>query len=293
MKKIAIIGAGFAGLAAAYFLSTYASITIFEQKKIGAGASGVSAGLLHPYPGKHHRRSWYADEALSEAIQLLDISEKFLNKPVTQRKGILKIGDFPLQADDVEVLDSSTFLIKSGLTVFPEFYLEGLWKACQSKGVVLEIQKIFSLEDLHTFDQIIIAAGSGIAQFLELQSFKLQLIKGQTLHCKLSTPLERSIITNTYEAVSQDPHICYIGATYEKIFTHTDPCLKTAVEYLKPKSQILDCRAGVRVRNTAHYFPIINKINPKTWAITALGSRGLLYHAYLGKKLTQTLYPIL
>ena len=45
-------------------------------------------------------------------------------------------------------------------------------------------------------------------------------------------------------------------------------------------------RAGIRVTNPAHYFPILEQIDPKTWVVTALGSRGLLYHAYLGKKLS-------
>ena len=42
-------------------------------------------------------------------------------------------------------------------------------------------------------------------------------------------------------------------------------------------------RAGIRVKNPAHYFPILERIDPKTWVVTALGSRGLLYHAYLEK----------
>jgi glycine/D-amino acid oxidase-like deaminating enzyme len=56
--------------------------------------------------------------------------------------------------------------------------------------------------------------------------------------------------------------------------------------------EVVDCRAGVRVTNPAHYFPIIEQVDPKTWAVTALGSRGLLYHAYLGKKLKEKLQAI-
>ena len=42
MKKIAIVGAGFAGLAAAYFLSQKNHVTLFDKKGIGAGASGIA-----------------------------------------------------------------------------------------------------------------------------------------------------------------------------------------------------------------------------------------------------------
>ncbi len=58
--KIAIIGAGFAGLAGAYYLSEHFQVTLFDLKGIGGGASGISSGLLHPYPGEKGRRSWHA-----------------------------------------------------------------------------------------------------------------------------------------------------------------------------------------------------------------------------------------
>lgn len=44
--RIAIIGAGFSGLAAAwYFLQQpHLEVTVFDKKGIGGGASGVAAG---------------------------------------------------------------------------------------------------------------------------------------------------------------------------------------------------------------------------------------------------------
>ena len=56
---------------------------------------------------------------------------------------------------------------------------------------------------------------------------------------------------------------------------------------LQPETEVLDCRAGIRVTNPAHYFPILEQINPKTWVMTAFGSRGLLYHAYFGKQMAE------
>lgn len=50
--NIAIIGAGFSGLALAYFLlQSSAHVTLFDAVGIGGGASGIATGLLHPYPG--------------------------------------------------------------------------------------------------------------------------------------------------------------------------------------------------------------------------------------------------
>ena len=119
--KIAIIGAGFAGLAAAYYLSENFQVTLFDLKGIGGGASGISSGLLHPYPGEKGRRSWHAAKALEATRELLKVAEDELGRPVANYEGILKIGECLDPEEDVEQLSSDTFLIKSGITVFLSF----------------------------------------------------------------------------------------------------------------------------------------------------------------------------
>ena len=283
--KIAIIGAGFAGLAAAYYLSENFQVTLFDQKGIGGGASGISSGLLHPYPGEKGRRSWHATEALDATRELLQVAEQELEKPVANYQGILKKGECLDPGEDVEQLSTDTFLIKSGITVFPELYLQGLWQACQKRGVQLILQNIAALAELADFDQIILAVGAGIRHFPECRHLKINFVKGQILTCVLEQPLDRSISAKRYQALTPSDRICHLGATYERDFTNDKPCMETAVSLLQPETEVLDCRAGIRVTNPAHYFPMIEQIDPKTWAITALGSRGLLYHAYLGKKI--------
>ncbi|MFS8563307.1 MAG: hypothetical protein LVR00_02840 [Rhabdochlamydiaceae bacterium] len=65
------------------------------------------------------------------------------------------------------------------------------------------------------------------------------------------------------------------------------PSLEVALHLLKPSLPVRGVKAGMRVTNPAHYFPIIEKIDERTWVVTALGSRGLLYHAYLAEQLTK------
>lgn len=285
MKRIAVIGAGFAGLAAAYYLSEKFQVILFDQKGIGGGASGISSGLLHPYPGEKGRRSWHAEEALQATRELLKVAEEELGRPVAQYEGILRVGECLEPGDDVEPLSNGTFLIKSGITVFPELYLEGLWKACQKRGVQLELKKIASLEELSGFDHTILAVGAGIRHFPECSHLKINFVKGQVLTCALDHPLERSISSKRYFALTTSENICHLGATYEREFTDDLPCKETAMALLKPETEVLDCRAGIRVTNPAHYFPMLEQLNSKTWVITALGSRGLLYHACMGKKI--------
>ena len=93
--KIAVIGAGLAGLATAYYLLEHqdCQVTLFDAKGVGGGASGASTGLVHPYAGEDMRGSWRAHAALEETKRLLDA----LDAPYT--KGILryakKAPDFP------------------------------------------------------------------------------------------------------------------------------------------------------------------------------------------------------
>ncbi len=285
MKTVAVIGAGFAGLAAAYFLSKTFQVTVFDQKGIGGGASGISSGLLHPYPGEKGRRSWHADEALEAAKELLDVAEQEMQRPVAHRGGILRRGECTAPGSDVEPQADGSFLIRSGITVFPTLYLEGLWKACEKRGVELVLKKIGVLKELNHFDAVVVAAGAGVRGFPECKSLAVNFVKGQVLTCALDKPLERSISAKRYQALTPKSDQVHLGATYERDFTDEEPCLETAVKLLQPETAVLDCRAGIRVTNPAHYFPILEQLNAKTWVMTAFGSRGLLYHAYFGQKI--------
>ncbi|MBS0615929.1 MAG: FAD-binding oxidoreductase [Verrucomicrobia bacterium] len=283
--NVAILGAGFAGLAAAYFLSEEFKVTVLDAKGLGGGASGVSTGLLHPYAGEKGRKSWHAEEAMGEAKLLLKIAEMELGRLVADYGGIVKKGACIGAGDDVEVLGEDHFLIRSGITVFPKLYLSGLWKAAVRRGAELKIQKIEQLSELESFDYIVLAVGSGIFHFPEGEHLKINAVRGQALVCRLNGPMERSLVAKQYTALTEDPLVCHVGATYERGSRSDEPDLAEAIRLLQPSHEVLGVRAGVRVTNPAHYFPILEKINAKTWVLTALGSRGLLYHAYFAKML--------
>ncbi len=68
-----ILGAGFAGLAVCWYLlkKGNAEVTLFDRQGPGAGASGASAGLLHPYTGPHARVPWEGLDAFQSAKRLI------------------------------------------------------------------------------------------------------------------------------------------------------------------------------------------------------------------------------
>ncbi|VHO02400.1 FAD-dependent oxidoreductase [Candidatus Rhabdochlamydia sp. T3358] len=307
--RIAIIGAGFSGLAAAWnLLNLKNQVVVFDL--FSGGASAVAAGLLHPYVGEEGRRSLFATEAMQKTEELLQIAKASLREEV-YREGIIRIAQNEKQRKayknhcvvfkDVVDLGKDHFLIKSGKTVFCKRYLQGMRLAIAERGGQFIAEKITDLKQLKDFDQIVVAAGASIRNFPEFEQLKLRFIKGQVLTCEipLDLQIEKSLVGKGYIATSYEPKICHVGATYERHdLTDTADLLNTQnllftkassfypdIWRLKP----IDCSSAIRVKRQGHYLPMVKEVSSRVWVITAMGSRGLLYHAYFGEKLAQAI----
>ncbi|HSX37970.1 MAG TPA: FAD-dependent oxidoreductase [Chlamydiales bacterium] len=307
--KIAVIGAGFAGLGVSWHLcSRFHEVTLFDAKGIGGGASGIATGLMHPFIGRRAIRSWKSVEGMRETGKLILIAEQALNAPVSAPAGIFRPAitlqqqqDFSLRAkEDAEAqwLEHPVFgaglWIPKGITLYSRLYLQGLWKACHLKGAKLVQSAIHSLNDLEEYDAIVIAAGFESLRFAP--HLPLQVTKGQTLLCRSVEKLPFSLVSVGHITPTEDPEICQIGSTYEHNYTDLAPdetavfglMRQVAKFYSKAEDfKILEIRSGARISRPKGYRPLIEKINHKTWVFTGLGSRGLLYHAWLGKQLAQ------
>ncbi len=308
--KAAVVGAGFSGLALAkYFLKRGVEVDLFDGKGIGGGASGVASGLLHPYAGEQVRRSYLADESLEEAKELIALAQAFSKEPVADFSGVIRKAT-PEQAKtllshkkvygDIEVLDESTFLITSGIAVYSRRYLEGLFAGLQHSGLCFVRQKISSVEELKDYDVYCLAVGAEIKAFVEPDRFSLGFIKGQSLVCKSpeGIALKHGIVGKGY-IVPIDDQTVHVGSTYERGLYDEKVDLEKALVDLKPKIRVLlpewenievkECGAGVRVSRRGHYFPLTEKIAEKGYILTAMGSRGLLYHGYASKLLVESI----
>lgn len=283
--KVAVVGAGLAGLGAAYFLIEQGiEVTLFDAKGIGAGASGVCSGLLHPYPGLSAKRSREATEALELTRQL--IAEAEGSTPLALREGILRraINKEQLERlqtyDDVERQGEDLFLIKSGMTVFCQDYLEALASLLQKKGMELKIEKFHNQTG---FDRVLLACGEGIRHFAQLP---VEFLKGQLLCYEGESPHPKSYISRGYIAKTRSGF--EVGSTYERKFASSEPCEETAQKLLPAQSGKLVCvKAGVRVCPIGTYLPLAQQLKDNVFIFTGLGSRGLLYHALFGKKVAQ------
>lgn len=299
--RVAIIGSGLAGLSLALRLaeSGQCQVSVFTA---GEGASSVASGLLHPYPGEQGRCGWMAREGLEASLSLLDQAEEESGRCLGLRGGIYRFApDVQLQEQlesypDVERREAGWYWIRSGVTVHCQHYLAALREMIVRRGGEFVYEQVGSLEALQGWDQVVVAAGYGVRLFAECHHLRYRQVKGQIWRAEGEHGQLLSLIGKGYVAV-ESPQVCYVGATYERVFTSHLPRKEEGLEPLLQKIEVFfpgvrgltitDCRAGVRITPASHYKPIVEKIGEKAWVFTGLGSRGLLYHAYLANLLSK------
>lgn len=271
--KIAIIGAGFCGLAVAWHLlarSSFAdlSIELIDKKGIGQGTSGIAAGLLHPFAGAHAKLNWRGREGVAATLELLDVAANALQRPVTaNKKGILRLAETEAQHLDYQKcavqhpeetawLSSDEcrrevpgctplpgLLIKKGVTVYSSSYLKGLWLACQGMGrVTFSQRKVETLRELDEFGHVIVTAGAHAHSIKELVSLPLRPVKGQVIEVawpKGQPPLPLPLNSVVYLLMTESAKSCLIGATYEKEAVNESVDVKKATAELLPRAVAL------------------------------------------------------
>lgn len=324
--KIAIIGAGFSGLAICWHLlekkETF-DVTLFDKNGIGGGASGISAGLLHPYAGIHAKYNWMGHEGMKATSKLIQVAETALQEEIAEKKGVLRIALSREQFDDYQIAankysdiewwspkkcqsliadlgDYPGIKINHGMNVDGTKYLQGLWKACQAKGAKLEKTQIDDLSELFQYDTIFIAAGMQTKSFAELSHLKIRPTKGQLLQMAWPdhlAPLPLPLNSQAYLVMHPNQKVCTLGATFERIFSSESPDQESACADILPKGlalfhplkemEIIKCLAGIRAW-TPSQLPIFGHTgNHKIWYLTGMGSKGLLYHALMAEKLVE------
>ncbi len=307
--KIAVIGAGFCGLACAWHLANglKAQVTLYDKQHIGAGASGLTAGLLHPYAGPKASLSFQAHEAMQETMKLLEVAGSPYSNGILRPQipgmdfsSAKNYSDVEWWEPDVcrqhvpELLALPGLFIRSGITVNCPAYLKGLWEACRRLGVSFEQANITTPSDLSGFDYIIFTVGAHLHTLRDVAHPPVSLIKGQTLELEWQkeTPLPFAI--NAGVQFSQiSPDAVWAGATYERRFATEAPTDDAATEIRAKIAQFAPTfshlplkRIWTQVRAaTNDKRPFITHTPPNVYTIGGMGSKGLLYHAWMAKRL--------
>ena len=289
--KLAIVGAGLSGLAVAVkAVQKGMDVTMYDPVGVGGGASGVASGLLHPYPGKKCLRSHRADEAMAASMELLQLVDNkvFIEGVVRRPVDAAQREIFQTRADEYDDLEwtGHELIVHSGVTVHCKKYLEGLWRYVEQRGGRIKREKI---DEIPTgYERVVLAAGYGMKALMP--DLPVRYNKGQILHCQIDGN-EGIIIGDGYLARSEIAGEYHLGSTYEHDFTSVKPdqkvarsvILPKAKKYLKADPVITGVSAGVRVARIKEYFPIAERVSDQVLVLTAMGSRGLLYHAMLAQ----------
>lgn len=265
--KIAILGAGFAGLGTAYHLLNLSkgtvAIDLFDPNPIGGGTSGLSAGLLYSFPGKWGEKVKKGDQLLEETHRLLTEASRGLNQSVVLSKGILRpaVTDQQIESflktanthkNETEWWDSKKCLakvpglimpqnggalyIKDGVTINVKAYMQGLWQMSLRFG--LHFHQTFFTEEAHfaNYDQVVFASGMGVK--LVQRHLPLTPVKGQILRIKWPEnlpPLPFSLISEGFIVMEEGNKTCLVGSTFERSFRNEDPDLTTALPLIQEK----------------------------------------------------------
>ncbi len=312
--KIAVIGAGLAGLALSYNLlkeDPSIKLTIFDPIKADQRTSSL-AHLLYPYVGMRSKLNWKGHEAFESSHALLQEIQKFTKFPLFRETKILKLAsdirqqkayqqaaqDSPLLLWKEQTVYGSPALMIDILQVNAPLYLTALQKACCQQGALFSPQTFNN--HLHEYDQIVLACGAQTSSYLPQKDFSK--LKGQILTLRWpssSFELPYSLVGNKLHLTpSIDDSLLYVGNTYEREFHNPLPDKQKAISLLWPQlntlfpdlspSDVLSVHSGVRL-NAPNRLPLLGKTSSKSWVFTALGSKGLLYHSYLAKQLAQAI----
>ena len=314
--NICVVGAGFSGLSVAYYLlQRGACVTLFEKEEIGKNTSSSASGLLHPFPGFAARTSMFEKEARLKSLELLEAASSFSDEPIYSKEPLLRVMLDSLQEARFEALSierqdvrlalsvpphikegAKAYWIDSGITVYSRNYILALHALVTSLGAVTVGSHIHNLDELSSFDHIVLALGYESAHVLGDMGF--QAIKGQALVAKLEID-SMSILGKGYLAKTERCGIYHLGSTYEHHFASSLPSedvaknliMQSAKAYLRGVDdfEILSAKAGVRLAKRSSYLPFVARICPRVSTITAMGSRGLLYHAFCGDLLAKSL----
>lgn len=218
-------------------------------------------------------------------------------------------------------------IIRQGHVVDTASYMKALWQICQGSGRVSWSQRsISSISELfddsefkQSFDNVVFCAGAAVKQFTDLKHVPISRCLGHNLvmesdQSTLPMPLmSGSYVVPQYTSNSKACKII-VGATHQYGFDDGDFDIsnKEKLEGVKDElsgplqkllPQLFDewnisgIQTGIRAvppRNLEGAIPIVCQVKgaPEDrfcWLFTGLGGRGLMYHAFLGRKLAHAI----
>lgn len=218
-------------------------------------------------------------------------------------------------------------IINGGLCIDSPLYLRSLWSTIQENAKQKQtrctweqksVDKLVIHELSKSHDLVIVAAGPGVTRLWDdVDKLNLKLVRGQNLLLQepQSNPSSQStktkkvaLLAGEYIVPRPSDGVLICGATHEysdniseleaepnaQICSHllSDKINNLRRGLMDSAAQVVGCTAGIRVvtpRSHHGKIPFIrqHKVLKNTWTLGGFGSRGLIWHALLGKMVVE------
>lgn len=309
--RVAIIGAGLAGLSCAYILNRHVSnLNLFEVGgTIHAGASGNPIGLVNPRISAFRTPdSDYYTSSFAMAVRAFDSIAKDIDwhkcgalhliadeKKEKRFEQTLENWNWSLEYKRVVSAKEASTIAGVDLS-YPALHLPDSGfldprKLCEhyAQGIDIHLNTpIESLKDIDA-DVIILACGNGVTDFEETSWLPMQSVRGQITQVKEtaeSQKLKCNLNYGGYCAPSLNG-VHTIGATFQRWLDHDDILpeddidniekLAAAVPSMAKGMGPVSSRASLRCASKDH-FPIVGQLEESSniYISAAHGSHGII-----------------
>jgi tRNA 5-methylaminomethyl-2-thiouridine biosynthesis bifunctional protein len=310
-QKIAIIGAGLGGCAAAHYLHKNGHhVEIFEKEPhIAAKASGNARGLYNPrfrkqydpeavFYSSGYAASYGLFKSLGDAIDFVPCGALHLiNSELKKDRFPALLASWKWHQDHMEWIDKSRSADICGIALAHDaVYLADSGvvspvKLCAvlSKDVKVHTRVNYSNLDLKPYDIVIYAVGASFKAFPELADIDMHTVRGQITSLDMqhsALPLKTVLCYGGYMTpIHNDALTC--GSTFQRwsYDVENDPLDDLdnveklnevlPLEHQQSPTQINGARAALRTASRDH-VPVIGQLDQNSYVTTAHGSNGLL-----------------
>lgn len=308
--RVAIIGAGLAGTACAYYLKHYVSdIKIYDaESQMASGASGNDIGLINPrFSAFQTPESDYFASAFSQAISLFETLEgidwhrcgalHLMADEKKKKRFPQTIENWGWPGSCMRLVDTSEASEIAGLPIrdeclyLPDSGFVSPKKLCATYAQGVDIAYNTAIENLTDLDAdvVILACGIGVQGFEETAFLPVQPVRGQVTQLRdpVLSALKVNLCYGGYCSPALDG-VHTVGATFQRWLDHADILpeddvqnlenLGAVVEGFAPaRAEICGNRASVRTATKDH-FPIVGALpdHPHIYLSCGHGSHGVL-----------------
>lgn len=328
---VLIVGQGLAGSFLAHFLRQAGlQVLIIDEQRKGS-ASAEAAGLINPITGRRYVKSWRIDELIPFAKEAYQVQEDSLGISCFHNRSIFRAffsakesNDWWARASDpgfehyfASESDSGPFertcrpvhsygAVRKSAQVDVRLFLEAFAAKAAREGWLLQERFVYAdlectpqavhYRDIKA-DYVVFCEGFGLRGNPFFQGLPMEGAKGEVLIVRIPGFPMDAVLKHKIFIAPLGRELCWVGATYERVFQHSGPSPEQAVflenqlrEILMLSYEVVGHRAAVRptVRDRRPLLGF-HSTYPRLVIFNGLGTKGASLAPFWAHHLVQVL----